>query len=80
MTLSPKKAKELVRIVMGTREREITCDECLANISEFVDARLTGQPMGEALKLVRHHLDSCPPCREEYTLLRQAIETINRQA
>ena len=79
MTLSPKRAKELIRIVMGTREREINCDECLADISEFVEARLTAQPLGGALEMVRDHLETCSSCREEYTLLRQAIEALDEQ-
>jgi hypothetical protein len=36
MALSPEQAKALIEMVTVTRDQEMTCDECLADIAEFV--------------------------------------------
>jgi hypothetical protein len=76
MPLTPLQAKGLVDWVKGTREQEISCDECLAQVAEFVDIELAGKTLDQALQVVSEHLADCPVCREEYVALKQAIETL----
>jgi hypothetical protein len=36
MALRPEQAKALLERVLGTRDQEMTCDACLAEIAAFV--------------------------------------------
>ena len=76
MTLRPDQAKALIERVMATRDQEMTCDACLADVAELVEVQLTGKPLNEALRVVQDHLDRCHECAEEYHVLRQALEAL----
>jgi predicted anti-sigma-YlaC factor YlaD len=76
MTLRPEQAKALIEMVMGTRDQEMTCDACLADVAAFVEVQLTGKPLTDALQVVQEHLDRCQDCAEEYHMLRQALEAL----
>ena len=76
MTLTREQIHDLLRLIDLTREQEIDCDECLSRIAEFVERELSGKSVSGALEAVRHHLQICPECREEYEVLQRAIETI----
>ena len=76
MALHPEQAKALIEMVMGTRDQEMTCDECVADIAEFVEVQLTGKPLSETLQAVQEHLDRCHDCTDEYHVLRQALEAL----
>jgi hypothetical protein len=72
----PVQAEALIEMVMGTRDQEMTCDECVADIAEFVEVQLTGKPLSEALQAVQDHLDRCHDCADEYHVLRQALTAL----
>lgn len=76
MTLTKEQIHDLLRLIDLTREQEIDCDECLSRIAEFVERELCGKSVSDALEAVRHHLQICPECREEYEVLQRAIETL----
>jgi hypothetical protein len=76
MTLRPEQAKALIEMVMATRDQEMTCDACLADVAELVEVQLTGKPLNEALRVVQDHLDRCHECAEEYHVLRQALKAL----
>jgi hypothetical protein len=76
MTLRPEQAKALIEMVMGTHDQEMTCDACLADVAEFVEVRLIGKPLTDALQVVQDHLDRCRDCAEEYHMLRRALEAL----
>lgn len=69
MPLSKDQLSKLLVIVAGTRDDEIACDECLAGMAEFADARLLGLTISTALKSIEAHIEFCPECKEEYDLL-----------
>jgi len=69
MPLSKDQLSRLLVIVAGTRDDEIPCDECLAGLAEFADARLLGLTISTAMKRIEAHIDFCPECKEEYDLL-----------
>ena len=73
MALRPEQAKALIEMVMGTRDREMSCDECVADIAEFVEVQLAGKPLSAALQAVQEHLERCRDCADEYHVLRQAL-------
>jgi hypothetical protein len=76
MALRPEQAKALIEMVMGTHDQEMTCDECVADIAEFVEMQLTGKPLSAALQAVQDHLDRCHDCADEYHVLRQALAAL----
>ena len=76
MALRPQQAEALLEMVLGTRDQEMTCDECLAEIAEFVEVQLTRAPLSDALQAVQAHLERCHDCTDEYQVLRQALEAL----
>ena len=76
MALRPEQAKALFEMVLGTRDQEMTCDACVADLAEFVEVQLTGKPLGDALQAVQEHLERCHDCTDEYQVLRQALEAL----
>jgi hypothetical protein len=79
MALSPEQAKALIEMVTVTRDQEMTCDECLAEIAEFVEVQLSGTSLSNALRAVHDHLDRCHDCADEYHVLRQALEALDEE-
>lgn len=77
MALSPEQAKALIEMVMVTRDQEMTCDACLADIAEFVEVQLTGTPLSDALQAVQDHLDGCHDCTDKYHVLRLALGALD---
>lgn len=75
MNLSSSKIKTLVKALSNTQEDEITCDDCLASVAEFVEYELSGKPMPEALIAVQQHLHKCEECQDEYKALYQLLNT-----
>lgn len=76
MKLTRLEINRLVSLLVKTRNDEINCDECLAHVSEFAEARLAGKTVPEGLESVEHHLSVCGECHEEYEILKQALENI----
>lgn len=66
-------ARELLRFVAVTRERELNCSECREAVSELAERRLMGVPLDEVLERAEHHLILCPECREEFEALERVL-------
>jgi hypothetical protein len=64
---------KLVRVVAGTREVEIGCDECFERLDGFAETELSGVDSSAAMPLVRDHLDKCADCRGTFEALRRAV-------
>lgn len=74
MSLSKPELDELIKLIGLTRDTEIDCDECLELVAEYGERVLAGRPIPEGLEAVRHHLAVCGECREEFDVLRRALE------
>jgi hypothetical protein len=59
-----------VKNIYQTRDEEISCSECFDMVSHYVDVELSGQDAARKLPQLKHHLDQCAACREEYETLR----------
>ena len=64
---------KLVRAVAETREIEIGCDECFAQLDRFAEAELSGVDPSAAMPLVGDHLDKCADCRSTLEALLRAL-------
>jgi hypothetical protein len=65
-----KRFENWLKNIYQTREQEISCTECFDLVSGFVELEVTGQDAAAKLAPVKHHLDQCRACREEYEALR----------
>ena len=74
--LDPAMLQEMARGIMSTRPDEIGCEECFAEIDQFVELTLAGKNAAEAMPLVQDHLDRCHNCREEYQALLEALRAL----
>ncbi len=74
MNLSVDQIGALLQAVSRTRDRELTCDECLGELGSFAELALEGRPVEEAYNLVQQHLQICGECQEEFALLLKALE------
>jgi len=79
MKLNRTILKQIIRAIADTRADEISCDECFRELDRFVELKLAGKSAEEALPLVKHHLDHCPACREEYEALFEALKLTGKR-
>lgn len=59
-----------MRHVFDAREKEIPCSEFFERISEYVDGEIAGEPVAKKMPEVKHHLEHCRVCGDEYATLR----------
>lgn len=78
--IQPQKLKELVRRVMTTRQSEMDCQGCYDQLDQFVELRLDGKEVSQAMPLVQNHLDRCGGCCEEYEALLEALQSLDGEA
>lgn len=64
----------LISRLENTREDELSCDEVFALIDEYAEASQRGENVGDLKPLLRHHLDMCKDCEEEYEALIRVLE------
>lgn len=77
MPLSKQEIDGLMHLISLTKDDEINCEECLAQVAEFAERELAGKPIPEALSAVQHHLAVCAECHEEYEALQQALSGVD---
>ena len=56
--------------IYATREHEISCSECFDLVSPFVELEIAGEDPASSMPELRHHLDQCRACSDEYEALR----------
>jgi len=64
----------LLHSLAMTQEEEFSCDDVHALLDEFVELKLRGENVEELMPLVKHHLDMCRDCFQEYEALMAALE------
>ena len=74
--IDPEAIKRLVRDVIKTLPDEIGCAECFRQLDHFVEMKLAGLDADAAMPLVRHHLELCKDCREEFEALLSVLRAI----
>jgi hypothetical protein len=79
MKINKEVMYKMVRAIASVREEEIGCDDCFEKVDTFVDLELEGKEAGEALPLVKDHLERCQNCREEYEALLTAVKAMSEK-
>ena len=72
MSMNPEQVQALLACLQFTKDKELTCDEWLAELPAYLDATPAEQA-GESFQLVREHVDLCPECREELAAVVEAL-------
>lgn len=78
MKLSSETIQNLMKSVRATRDQELDCGHCHDELDHFIEMKLKGLNAAEAMPLVQEHLDRCPPCREEYEVLLEALQALTQ--
>lgn len=68
--MDKKKFQNWLLKILETQDEEISCSQCFDLISQYVDLENDGKAGGAGWEPVRHHLNQCLACREEYETLR----------
>lgn len=78
MRLEPQTLRTVVKAIASTQDNELNCDECFDHVDCFAEHVLAGKNAAEAMPLVQEHLDRCPPCREEFEALLDALRELDQ--
>lgn len=79
MPLSRETLKNIVRYALNVRDVELTCDQCLDQLDRYVEQRLAGKELPEALRLVEEHLGICGQCNEQFEALLAALRGLQAE-
>jgi hypothetical protein len=77
MKLSSETIKKMMYAIQLTREEELSCGHCYDELDQFIDMKLSGINVEEAMPLVKEHLDRCAACREEYETLLEVLKVMS---
>ena len=64
----------LMHRLLITHDEELSCDEVFALVDEYAEASQRGEDVASLKPLIRHHLEMCRECDEEYQALLQVLE------
>ena len=64
----------LLSSIERTQEVEYSCDEVYQLLDQYTEAVQRGEDVAQLMPLVKHHLDLCPDCREDFEALLSILE------
>ena len=73
MKIDPTTFKKIMLSLTLTQEEEIGCEECYKHMDRFAEMLMEGQDPAAVMPLVKHHLDLCGDCHEEFDALSIAL-------
>ena len=65
---------QLLQTLAMTKEEEYSCGDVHDLIDQYVEIKRRGEDVEQLMPLVKHHLDMCRECFEEYEALIAALE------
>lgn len=68
-----EKMQKVMAMLSNTQEVEMTCDEVFAVLDQFAEMAARGEDVSRLMPLVKHHLELCPDCQEEYRVLESIV-------
>ena len=77
--LSDEMVTRIMHRLVVAEVTEITCDEVFAIVDEYAEASQRGEDVSSLKPLIRHHLDMCRECDEEYQALVSILEGTDSQ-
>ena len=67
---------KLIEDLKRTKDVELDCEEVFAVLDIYAEAVALGQAAPDLLPLVKHHLEICRDCLEEYEALMRVLEGV----
>jgi hypothetical protein len=58
-----------------TADVELSCDEVFELLDQYAEMASRGEDVAYLMPLIRHHLETCMDCREEYEALIRVLES-----
>jgi len=74
MPLDPETIRRLAKLTLETKPTELSCEDWIHRVGEYVEATRRGAPLDERLRLVERHAAECASCEEELATLRTLLE------
>jgi len=78
MKIKETTLRNLVRNIGETQADEMGCGDCAQELDCYVEMLRSGESPDVIKPLVKHHLDMCDNCHEEFTALLQALDEIEQ--
>lgn len=73
MKLDPEDIRRLARFTLQSKPEELSCDDWVHMVGEFVEAEKTGGELSERHQLVAKHVEACGTCAQELETLRDLL-------
>ena len=64
---------EILKRVLGPEGKELTCEQCFAELDRYVELELAGSDADAAVPGMRAHLEGCSACHEDHESLRDLV-------
>lgn len=71
---APPFVERLMNAIKMTQVEERGCEEVHELVDKYAEAYLAGQNVAHLMPLVKHHLDMCGNCREEFEMLLEMMQ------
>lgn len=65
----PPASDRILARLLGPAERELTCEQCFAELDRYVELELTGADADAAIPGMGAHLRGCSACAEDHDSL-----------
>ncbi len=63
----------LIQLSLRSKDTEIGCEECEAELDQYVDLLLAGEDPAQVMPALEQHLSVCSCCHSEYEALLVAV-------
>ena len=70
----PADVQKLIQMVENTQEVEFSCEDVYNILDQYTELVYRGEDSAELMPLVKHHIEICPDCREEFEALLRILE------
>lgn len=70
MDLTPEDIRKLAKMTLANRPEDMTCEEWVHRVGEYVEATHAGASTPEKLRAVEAHAEACPECMDELEALK----------
>ena len=67
---------KLMRMLQVTQTQEASCDEVYELVDQYTELVTKGEDAAKLMPLIKHHLDMCADCREEFDALLRILEAV----
>jgi hypothetical protein len=74
MKLDPQDIRRLARFTLESKPADLSCDDWLHMVGEFVEAERSGAGLNERHQLVARHVEACGACAQELEALRELLD------